>query len=65
MVHSHCKFNVTHNVRVHADPSHKGAILLSFKTSDGKLLELEMDYQTTIKIHDRIGKLMQDFWETR
>ena len=63
MTHPDYKFKVTHNVRVHADPSYKRAIF-SFKTSDGKLVNLEADYETTMKIRDEIEKLKQDFWGT-
>ena len=58
------KFEATNNVRVHADPGRLRSIV-SFETRDGKLLDVEADYETTMKIRDEIEKLMGAFWETR
>jgi hypothetical protein len=60
VVHPDFSFKITDQVRVHVDLARNRAVL-SCETDDGKLLHLEVAYQTINKIHDEIRKQTQGY----
>ena len=60
MAHPDFSFKITDHVRVHVDLARNRAVL-ACETDDGKLLHLEVAYQTINKIHDEIRKQTQGY----
>jgi hypothetical protein len=52
-------FKVTGDVKVQAD-FHRKRVVISFVTDDGRMLNLETDYQTLDRIHQEIVRQLQD-----
>ena len=55
MAHPDFTFKFTNKTQVHAD-LHRGHVVISCITKDGKSLHLEMDYQALEQIHQEIQK---------